>query len=161
MSLQECLTKDQDRSYAVQGPYQRESCEIEILYFPLGKSVIVTSRELLISLFSSFPFLQPEPYRRQNAPQRCPLCSASHLRLAGLTSITIPKVLSIDTPIQRTASTLSAGFPKVAERVRTLGAWLYVPSCQFAAPDQVRWRVHCKPRMHVIFFVIHRSGTPP
>ena len=103
---------------------------------------------LILIIF--LPPLQPEPFR-QNAPQRCPLCGASHLRLAGLMSIPIPKVSSTDTPIQRTASTLSAGFPKVAERVRTLGAWLYAPSCQFAAPDQVRWSVHCKPRMHVFF----------
>ena len=84
---------------------------------------------LVIILFSFLPILQqPEPFR-ENAPQRCPLCGASHLHLAGLTSTPIHKVLSFDTPIQRTASTLSAGFPKVAERVRTLGAWLYVPSC--------------------------------
>jgi hypothetical protein len=36
--------------------------------------------------------------------------------------IFLPKVSSIDPPIQRTASTLSAGFPKVAERVRMFGA---------------------------------------
>jgi len=129
---------------------QRESCEIGCSIFPQGETVIVTSRELTILSLFFFPFLQPEPFR-QNAPQRCPLRGASHLRLAGLTSITISKVLSTDTPIQRTASTLSAGFPKVAERVRTLGAWLYVPSCRFAAPDQVRWRVHCKRRIHVFF----------
>ena len=103
------------------------------MHFPKGKQFrthhVSSLSTLLVINIIFLPLLQqPEPFR-ENAPQRCPLCGASHLRLAGLTSTPIHKILSIDSPIQRTASTLTAGFPKVAERVRTLGAWLYVPSC--------------------------------
>lgn len=99
-----------------------------------GKQLSVHNHVSSLSTLLVIIFLPSHPsttrtFPRENAPQRCPLCGASYLRLAGLTSTPIHKVLSFDTPIQRTASTLSAGFPKVAERVRTLGAWLYVPSC--------------------------------